>query len=167
VTESPATASVRPLVPEDAAVARALFTIAFGNTLYAEAPRDALHRALAAARDGRDDPEARGLVADVNGRTAGVAIYGEVAGAVGAGKMHGMAVAAESQRHGIARALIEAFAADLARRGARFILVEFPDATELAGGRTLLLQSKFVEESHVPNLFLDGVALSFLRRQLR
>jgi ribosomal protein S18 acetylase RimI-like enzyme len=95
-----------------------------------------------------------------------VAVFGLVAGAEGAGKMHGMAVAPEAQRHGIARALIEAFVEDLQQRGARFVLVEFPDAPELAGGRTLLQHAKFVEESRVKDYFRDGIALVFLRRDL-
>lgn len=158
--------SIRPLAADDGAAAGALFTSAFGNTLYAEAPRDALRNALSCAGQGRDNPEARGLVAEATGRTVGVAIYGEVAGALGAGRMHGMAVEADSQRHGIARMLIEALSADLTDRGARFLLVAFPDAADLASGRTLLLQCRFVEESRVPDFFLDGVALAFLRREL-
>lgn len=166
MAERAAAIAVRPLAASDAAATRALFTAAFGNTLYAEAPRDALHRSLARAREGSDSPETRGLVATVDGRAVGVAIYGEVAGTRGAGKMHGMAVVPDAQRHGVARTLIEALAADLTRRGARFVLVEFPDAPELASGRTLLLQCKFVEEARMADFFLDGVALSFLRRDL-
>jgi ribosomal protein S18 acetylase RimI-like enzyme len=95
-----------------------------------------------------------------------VAIYGQVAGAVGAGKMHGMAVTADARRHGIARTLIDAFVADLATRGARFVLVEFPEAEELAVGRTLLQHCRFYEESRVPDYFRDGIGLCFLRLEL-
>jgi ribosomal protein S18 acetylase RimI-like enzyme len=139
-----------------------LFTQAFGNTLYASAPRFALARALMA----QAPAESAGLVAEADGYPVGVAVFGLVAGAEGAAKMHGMAVAPEAQRHGIARALIEAFVEDLRRRGARFVLVEFPDAAELAVGRTLLQQAKFVEESRVKDYFRDGIALVFLRRDL-
>jgi ribosomal protein S18 acetylase RimI-like enzyme len=166
MSDSPAAVTIRPLAVSDGPACRSLFTAAFGNTLYAEAPRDALRAALGAAAAGRLDPEAAGLVAMAGDRLTGVAVYGEVAGAVGAGKMHGMAVAPDSQRLGIARTLIDAFVAELARRGARFVLVEFPDAPELAAGRTLLLQCKFTEESRVTDFFLDGVALAFLRRNL-
>jgi ribosomal protein S18 acetylase RimI-like enzyme len=127
--------------------------------LYASAPRFALARALSST-------EVQVLVAETDGKIVGVAAYGLVAGAEGAAKMHGMAVAPEAQRHGIARMLIEAFAADLKKRGARFVVVEFPDAPELAGGRTLLQQAKFVEESRVKDYFRDGIALVFLRRDL-
>ena len=99
-----------------------------------------------------------------DGRVVGVAVYGVVAGTEGAAKMHGMAVAPEAQRHGIARSLIAAFSDDLQKKGARFVLVEFPDAPELAGGRTLLQQAKFVEESRLKDYFRDGIALVFLRR---
>jgi len=101
-----------------------------------------------------------------DGLLVGVAVFGLVAGAEGAAKMHGMAVAPDAQRHGIARALIEAFVDELQRRGARFVLVEFPDAQELASGRTLLQHAKFVEESRVKDYFRDGIALVFLRRDL-
>lgn len=166
MTEPAVVASIRPLTSADGPSARALFTAAFGNTLYAEAPRDALRLALAGLRDHRHSDEARGLVVEVDAQPVGVAIYGEVAGAAGAGKLHGMAVAPDSQRHGLARMLIEALSTDLTSRGARFVLVAFPDAAELAGGRTLLLQCRFVEESRIPNFFVDGVALAFLRREL-
>lgn len=127
--------------------------------MYANAPRFALARALAGQ-------ESTALVAATDGRVVGVAVFGLVPGAEGAGKMHGMAVAPEAQRQGVARALIEAFVAELARRGARFVLVEFPDAAELASGRTLLQHAKFAEESRVPDYFRDGIALVFLRRSL-
>jgi ribosomal protein S18 acetylase RimI-like enzyme len=154
---------VRALAAGDERSARALFTHAFGNTLYAAAPRFALARALAA-----DAPaESKAIVAEIDGRVVGVAVFGLVAGAEGAGKMHGMAVAPEAQRHGIARMLIEAFTEDLSRRGARFVLVEFPDAPELSGGRTLLQQAKFAEESRVRDYFRDGIALVFLRRDIK
>jgi ribosomal protein S18 acetylase RimI-like enzyme len=128
--------------------------------LYAEAPRYALARSLI-----NDDVSA--IVAEGDdGRVLGVAVYGLVAGTEGAAKMHGMAVAPEAQRHGIARALITAFSDDLRQKGARFVLVEFPDAPELAGGRTLLQQAKFVEESRLKDYFRDGIAMVFLRRDL-
>jgi ribosomal protein S18 acetylase RimI-like enzyme len=155
--------TIRPLVLDDEPSARGLFTYAFGNTLYAEAPRAALVRALSGAAP----REAAGLVATSGGEVIGVAVYGEVAGADGAGKMHGMAVSADARRHGVARLLIEALVEDLTRRGARLVLVEFPDAPELAVGRTLLQHSGFAEESRIPDYFRDGIALSFLRRALR
>ena len=127
--------------------------------MYAEAPRYALARALT-------NTDVTAIVAETDGRVVGVAVYGVVAGTEGAAKMHGMAVAPEAQRHGIARALIDAFVADLKKRGARFVFVEFPDAPELSGGRTLLQQAKFAEESRVKDYFRDGIALIFLRREL-
>jgi ribosomal protein S18 acetylase RimI-like enzyme len=90
-------------------------------------------------------------------------VFGELAGTNGAAKMHGMAVAPDSRRHGIARVLIDTFVADLTQHGARFVLVEFPDAEEMAVGRTLLEHCRFHEESRVPDYFRDGIALCFLR----
>lgn len=106
------------------------------------------------------------MVAETDAKVVGVAVFGLVPGAEGAGKMNGMAVAPEAQRQGVARALIEAFVEALRRRGARFVLVEFPDAAELSGGRTLLQQAKFTEESRVADYFRAGIALVFLRRNL-
>jgi ribosomal protein S18 acetylase RimI-like enzyme len=80
--------------------------------------------------------------------------------------MHAMAVAPDSRRHGLARALIDTFVATLKTRGARLILVEFPDAPELAIGRALLEQCGFREQSRVPDYFRDGIALCFLRLDL-
>lgn len=159
---SPERVTIRPLEWRDAAVARGLFTAAFGNTLYATAPREALARAL----DGTNGSEARGLVADADGVVVGVAVFGLVPETDGTAKMHGMAVAPGSRRHGVARTLIQGFLADLAATGARLVIVEFPDAAELAGGRTLLLHAKFIEETRVADYFLDGIALAFLRRDL-
>ncbi len=153
---------VRPLAASDAPAARALFTAAFGNTLYAEAPRTALARALGGPNGG----EAGGIVAVADGQVVGVAIYGFVPGTDRTAKMHGMAVAADSRRHGVARTLVDAFVAELTGAGARLVVVEFPDAPELAGGRTLLLHAKFVEEARLADYFLDGIALAFLRRDL-
>jgi ribosomal protein S18 acetylase RimI-like enzyme len=151
---------VRPLAATDAAAARALFTAAFGNTLYAEAPRTALARALGGPNGG----EAGGIVAVADDQVVGVAVYGFVPGTDRTAKMHGMAVAADSRRHGVARTLIAAFVSALAGGRARLVVVEFPDAPELAGGRTLLLHSRFAEEARMADYFLDGIALAFLRR---
>jgi ribosomal protein S18 acetylase RimI-like enzyme len=140
-----------------------LFTYAFGNTLYAEAPRQTLANALT----GATPVEAAAIVATDDDQIVGVAVYGEVAGAEGAAKMHGMAVAPDARRHGIARELIEVFVRDLASRRARFVLVEFPDAEEMAVGRTLLEHCGFREESRIPDYFRDGIALCFLRLELR
>jgi ribosomal protein S18 acetylase RimI-like enzyme len=154
--------AIRPLAPDDERAVRTLFTYAFGNTLYAGAPRDALARALA----GTTPTETAGIVAVADAQIVGVAVYGHVAGTTGAAKMHAMAVAPDSRRHGVARELIDTFVADLAARGARFVLVEFPDAEELAVGRTLLEHCDFEEESRVPDYFRDGIALCFLRLEL-
>jgi ribosomal protein S18 acetylase RimI-like enzyme len=96
----------------------------------------------------------------------GVAVYGELAGTQGGAKMHAMAVSPDSRRHGIARLLIDTFVGDLTERSARFVVVEFPDAEEMAVGRTLLEHYRFQEESRVPDYFRDGIALCFLRLDL-
>ncbi len=61
---------------------------------------------------------------------------------------------------------VRAALAELAERGARFVLAELPDDTPLAPIRELLHRCGFSEEARVPDYFADGVALTFLRCDL-
>jgi ribosomal protein S18 acetylase RimI-like enzyme len=121
---------------------------------------------LIRALRGTAPAESQGIVASEADHIVGVAVYGELAGTRGAAKMHAMAVAPDARRHGMARLLIDTFVADLGQRGARFVLVEFPDAEEMVVGRSLLEHCRFREESRVPDYFRDGIALCFLRLDL-
>ncbi len=154
--------AIRPLVRADATVARALLTTAFGNTLYAEAPRAALARALA----GEAPAEAAGLVAVADGGVVGVVIHGAIAGTLGSARIHAVAIAPGARRRGLGRALIQASVAALGRSGARLVLVECAEADALAAGRALLHHCRFIEESRIPDYVRDGIGLSFLRLDL-
>ena len=150
----------RPVLPGDAAAARALVEAEVGGTPYAEAPRATLDGAL----EGRA-PEYRALVVESPEGLDGIALYGETAGAIGAGRLYLVAVTAGARYRGVGTTLVESAITDLARAGARFVLVEFPDDPSLAPGRALLTRAGFREESRVPDYFRDGVALTFLRRE--
>ena len=157
----PGAVVVRMLRAGDAASARALVESETGQTPYAEGFREALDRALAGG-----SAEARGLVA-VRGRTVlGLAVFGEVAGAQGAARLHLIVVAPAARQQGIARQLADAAASELTDRRARFVIGEMADDPALAAARSLLLQCGFREEARVPDYFRDGVALLFLRRDL-
>lgn len=152
---------MRVLRAGDAASARALVEAETGGTAYSEAFREVLDRALAGG-----STEARGLVA-VRGRTVlGLAVFGDVAGAQGAARLHLVVVEPEARKQGIAQQLVDAAASELTDRRARFVIGEMADDPALAAARTLLMRCGFREEARVPDYFRDGVALLFLRRDL-
>jgi len=155
------TLAIRPLREEDAPAARALFAASLAGLPYAEAPLAVLQLAAGGASD-----EARGLIAWSDGALIGVALYGEVAGASGAGKLHVVAIATEARRRGVATRLCGAAITELRARGARFVLGEVPDDARIAPARGVLLRCGFTEESRVPDFYEDGVALTFLRLDL-
>jgi ribosomal protein S18 acetylase RimI-like enzyme len=155
------TLAIRPLREEDAPAARALLVSSLAGLPYAEAPLAALQLAASGASD-----EAHGLLAWSGGAPVGVALYGEVAGASGAGKLHVVAVAAEARRRGVATQLCGAATEELRARGARFVLGEIPDDHRVAPARGALVRLGFAEESRVPDFYEDGVALLFLRLDL-
>lgn len=132
------------------------------RTPYEELP----HTALAAALD-RDTDEFRALVAHANGALIGVALYGMIAGTQGTARLILIAVAAAWRFRGIGQALAQAALEDLRRCGARVAFVELPDDPAVAAGRSLLEQAGFTEASRVPDYFRPGVALVFLRRDVR
>ena len=107
------------------------------------------------------------MVAEIGGRVVGVGIFGLVAGSQGAGTMYAAAVDRGARRRGIGRALVRAAADSLAARGARFVIVEVPDdPAATARFVELLAASGFGETARVPDLYRDGVALAFWRRDL-
>ena len=88
-------------------------------------------------------------------------------GATGAGRLHLVAVDTQSRSLGVGAALVARAVEDLIARGARFVIAEIPDdETALDGYRSLLAACSFSEEARVPDLYRDGVALSFMRRDL-
>jgi ribosomal protein S18 acetylase RimI-like enzyme len=97
----------------------------------------------------------------------GVIVFGAFAGASGAGRLHFVVVDETVRRTGVARSLAEAAIAQLRDERARFVLAELPDdAHALPAANAFLTSLGFREESRVENFFRDGVALSFMRRDL-
>jgi ribosomal protein S18 acetylase RimI-like enzyme len=149
----------RPAVPADRAVLRAFVDHDVAGTPYAEVPAYFLRLAL----EGRAT-ESRAIVAERGADIVGFALFGEVAGAVGTGRMHFITVTASSRLHTIGAGLCEAAVADLASHGVRFIVAELPDDPVVASGRALLARCGFVEVAHVPDYYRDGIALLVLQR---
>lgn len=111
-------------------------------------------------------PEQRGLAADVDGRLAAVAVYGEYAGAAGAGRLHLVAVGPGHRRGGIGSLLLERLASELGARGARFVLAELPEELPALGDYFAFLRARgFREESRIPDFHREGVALVALVRR--
>jgi ribosomal protein S18 acetylase RimI-like enzyme len=108
--------------------------------------------------------ESRAIVAVRDGIVVGGALFGLIAGAVGTGRIHFITVAAMSRRLGIASRLCEAAVRDLARRGARNVVVELPDDRAFTGGGELLARCDFAAVARVADYYRDGVALVVLNR---
>lgn len=128
--------------------------------------RDALADALRGAV-GTPGDEARATGAWEEGELAGVVVHGAFAGAVGAGRLHGIAVAAPRRYAGIGTALLAHTMRELRARGSRFLLAEVPDDPPALGDYwAFLARGMFREEARVDDLVRDGVALAYLRREL-
>lgn len=131
------------------------------GTPYAEIPRYFLRLAL----EGRT-AESRAIVAVRDDGLVGFILYGEVAGAVGTGRVHFVSVTASARLHAVGAALCDAAVTDLAARHARLVVAEVPDDPALAGGLALLTTCGFTEAARVADYYRDGVALLVLERRL-
>jgi hypothetical protein len=155
---------VRDLIPPENArsdVLRALVLAEVFGTPYSETPLYALERAL--AESGGEYQLAEVTVGNAVGA---IALYGAVAGTIGTARLYLVAPTGGPDRAHVSRAL-ESAIAQLKRDGVRLLIAELPDEKCMAGMRKLLLECGFREESRVADLFRDGVALTFLRRDLR
>ena len=117
-----------------------------------------------AARGG--DPEARALVIERDGTIAGLVLFGLVAGANGAGRLHALVLNRGVHPHDVGERLTGAAAAALCADGARLVVAELPDDPALGSTPSVLLDDGFREEARIPDFYRDGVALVFLRRDL-
>ncbi len=159
---SDSTIAIRPLEPDDAAAARAIFAAATGEpSPYAARLREWLHAALEATSG-----EHRSLVAVSGDDVVGIAIYGVVAGASGAAMLHVIAVAPAWVRHGAGALLLRAVEQWLRDGGARVAIAELPDDPSVDALRHLLLRFGFHEEARIADFYRTGVALVFLRHDL-
>jgi hypothetical protein len=153
--------SPRPLSADDAVPARALVYAALGVTPYVDRAVELLDRA---ARGG--DPEARALVIERDGTIARLIIFGVVAGTSGAARLHALVLDRGVSADDVGGRLTSAAAALVASAGARLLVAEVPDDPALGAVPAVLLRNGFREEARVPDFFRDGVALTFLRRDL-
>ena len=156
-------ASLRPLLASDLDAARALL----GDAVPVASQLAPLLSVVESAAIAPSN-EQRGIVAAAAGDLAAMAVFGEYAGAAGAGRLHLIAVRQRHRRRGVGSILIERVAAELDSRSARFILAELPDERPtLADYFALLRASGFREESRIPDYYRDGVALVMMRREKR
>ena len=120
---------------------------------------------LQLAERGHDD-EHRALVIERDGTVAALALFGSVAGALGASKLHATVVAPSVSLGDVGERLVRAVLDEARRNASRFIVAELPDDPALGQTRSLLLATGFDEEGRVPDFYRDGVALTLLRRDL-
>ena len=152
---------IRRAVDTDRNVMNAFIAHDLAGTSYTEVPAYFLALALA----GRSD-ESRGIVAERDGEIVGFALYGEVAGSVGTGRIHFVSVSASSRLNAVGVQLCEAVVGDLVGAGARIVIAELPDDPILVSGRALLARCGFSEVGRVPDYYADGVALLILARSV-
>ena len=150
--------ALRPLGAADARAAHDLIERALPPE-YHELPLHHLRLALSA----EPGDESRGSAAIDGEQLAGFVLYGLVAGAIGTGRIHLVAVDERHRRGGIGRRLVAATLDALFAIGARFVVAELPDDPALAAGRLLLTSEGFREEARVDDFVRDGVALLIVR----
>ncbi len=156
---APAAAAYRRARDTDRAAMRGLVEHDVAGTPYATV----VAYFLRLASEGNES-ESRAIVADRGGEIVGFALFGEVAGAVRAGRMHFISVTASARLHAIGVGLCEAAVADLVSTGARLIIAEVPDEPLLSPGRALLARCGFSETARVTDYYRDGVDLIILQR---
>ena len=128
--------------------------------------RDVAHDALRAALAGSEEERCMVARDRARGAVTGFVLFGFVAGAVGAGRIRAVGVAPLARRRGVGRALVDASVSDLRDEGARFVLVELPDAPEARFASLLLTACGFGEEARAGDLVRDGVDMRYLIRRL-
>ena len=94
----------------------------------------------------------------------GFALFGEVAGSVGTGRIHFVSVSASSRLNSLGVQLCEAVVSDVTDAGSRLVIAEMPDDPILVSGRALLARCGFTEVGRVPDYYRYGVAIDILAR---
>ena len=131
-------------------------------TPYLDGALDALRAGMSAS-----GAEGRALASVADEALEGVLVFGMFGGADGAGRLQLLVVEEWARRTGAARALLNDAIIWLRAGGARFVLAELPDDPRaLSGARAFLESLNFRQESRMENFYRDGVALSFMRREL-
>ena len=154
-------ASPQPLRSEDVVGARSLVSAALGVTPYVDRVLELLDEA---AREG--DAEARALVIEHDGTIAGLVLFGLVAGATGAARLHALVLNRDVSAADVGGRLTSATATAAAALGARLLVAEIPDDPAVEPMPAVLRSTGFREEARVPDFFRDGTALSVLRLDL-
>ena len=153
--------TLRSLDASDSTAARALASAALADAPHADPLLASLDAAI---RSGSE--EYRALVARDGDRLAGVIVFGEIAGARGAGRIYLVAVDANARGRGLGAALLHSALSHLGARGARFVVIELPEEPRLASALRLAGRTGFFEEARVGDYVRDGVGLLVLRRNL-
>ena len=151
----------RPLLPEDTQGTRTLLMGALGVTPYIDRALEVLELA-----ERGHDPEHRALVIARDGTVAALALFGRISGSAHGAKLHTAVLAPGLRAEEIGPRLMNAVVDTLRKTGVRFLLAELPDDPAIGSILTLLRHQGFREEARVPDFYRDGVALSFLRREL-
>ena len=149
----------RPAVESDRRALEALIAQELAGTSYADGPAYFLRLALA----GRTT-EARAIVVEDDRDVLGCAIFGEVAGSVGTGRVHFIAATAAGRVADVDAMLCQAAVRDLADHGARLVVAELADDAPLGQYSALLRTCGFSEAGRVDDFFRDGVALVILAK---
>ena len=157
---APAVSTVRPAVAHDRAAVSALVRQVTSRSDQVDGPAYFLRRAFDVA-----DAEARALVSEHEGVIVGCVLFGEVAGAIGTGRLHYVAVSADARRSGVGTMLCEASIAELFARGVRSIVAELPDDADWTAGRALLERCGLAVVARVADYYRDAVDLLILERR--
>lgn len=157
----PMSVTMKPVTASTAASVRSVAAAALRDSQHAESLLAALDAALAGASD-----EHRAIVALHDGGVVGLIVFGETAGALGAGRISLVAVDASARDRGVAAQLVAAVCDDLAASGARFAMMELPGEPGFAPVHRLAVRMGFREQGRIDDYLRDGVPLILLRRDL-
>jgi ribosomal protein S18 acetylase RimI-like enzyme len=137
------------------------------DTPYLEGALDSLRSAVSAP--GPDCRALASIESDDAGAdyVVGVLVFGFFGGASGAGRLQFTVIDSSARRSRVGHALVEEAIGWLQAEGARFVLAELPDDPRaLSGAREFLESLGFRQESRIEHFYRDGIALSFMRREL-
>ena len=135
---------------------------ALTDTPYLDGALDALRSAVSAP-----GADGRALASMREEQLEGVIVFGFFGGANGAGRVQLAVTDDWARRTHVGTALMDEAITLLRADGARFVLAELPDDPRALSGRARFSsRSSFRQESRVEDFYRDGVALSFMRREL-
>ena len=157
----PPAATYRPALDDDRRVMRAFVEHDLAGTPYAAVAAYFLRLANEGAAT-----ESRAIVAERGGAVLGFALFGEVSGAIGTGRVHFVTVSSSARLHAVGVGLCEAAVANLFASGARLVIAEIPDEPSFLAGRRLLARCGFVEVGRVADYFRDSTDLVILARSI-